>query len=93
MINYKLYYKVSLDRNYTVTGGMVSLYLNDQFTGVAGSIPAKGNVSVISGNDCYLDLSDVNITPTGDNILSVRLVNLSFNTYTVNPGASYNFRY
>ena len=89
----KLYYKVSLDRNYTVTGGMVSLYLNDQFTGVAGSIPAKGNVSVISGNDCYLDLSDVNITPTGDNILSVRLVNLSFNTYTVNPGASYNFRY
>ena len=92
-IGKKLYYKISLDRNYTVTGGMVSLYLNDQFTGVAGSIPAKGNVSVISGNDCYLDLSDVNITPTGDNILSVRLVNLSFNTYTVNPGASYNFRY
>ena len=93
LVNKKLYYKISLDSNYTVTGGTVNLYLNDQFTGITSSIPAKGNVSFISGDDCYLDLSELSFAATGNVLLSVRVVNLSFNTYTVNPGASYNFKY
>lgn len=91
--NNKLYYKISLDRNYTITGGTINLYLNDQFTNISASISAKGNVSTISGDDCYIDLSGLNISGTNENILSIRLVSLSFNTYTINPSINYKFRY
>lgn len=91
--NNKLYYKISLDRNYTITGGTINLYLNDQFTNISASISAKGNVSTISGEDCYIDLSGLNISGTNENILSIRLVSLSFNTYTINPSINYRFRY
>ena len=93
IINNKLYYKISLDKNYTITGGTINLYLNDQFTNISGSISAKGNVSTISGDDCYIDLSDLDLSKNNENILSIRLVSLSFNTYTINPGISYKFRY
>ena len=91
--NNKLYYKVSLDRNYTVTGGTVNLYLNDQFTGISASISARGNVSTISGEDCYIDLSTLNLSSDKTNVLNIRLVSLSFNTYTINPSINYKFRY
>ncbi len=83
----KLYYKINLDGNYTITGGSVNLYLNDQFSGVSGSVPT-GNTSEISGE---LDLSS--LSSLSGNIVSLRLVSLSFNTYTINPGIYYQFRY
>ena len=94
MVNNKLYYKISLDKSYTITGGNINLYLNDQFTGISSSIPSnRGSVLEISGNDCYLDLSGLNLSSGDENVLSIRLVSLNFNTYTINPGISYNFRY
>lgn len=93
ILNHKLYYKISLDQNYTISGGMVSLYLNDQYTGIDSSISAKGSVSEISGEESYLDLSSLNLTKDTDSVLSIRLVSLSFNTYTINPSISYKFKY
>ena len=93
IIGNKLYYKISFDKNYTVTGGSVNLYLNDQFANITGSIPASGSVSSISGKNCYLDLSDLGVAPGSNNILTVRLVSLNFNTYTINPGIDFKFKY
>lgn len=91
--NNKLYYKINFDKNYTVTGGTINLYLNDQFTNISGSISAKGNVSTINGDDCYIDLSNLELSSTTENVLNIRLVSLSFNTYTINPGINYKFKY
>ena len=91
--NNKLYYKITLDKNYTITGGTINLYLNDQFTNISGSISAKGNVSTITGDDCYIDLSNLDLSSTTENVLNIRLVSLSFNTYTINPGINYKFKY
>ena len=93
IVNHRLYYKISLDKNYTVVGGTINLYLNNQFSNITASIPAKGNVSTISGNDCYLDISSLELSNSTDNLLSLRVVNLNFNTYSVNPSVSYNFKY
>ena len=93
IVDKKLYYRISFDRNYSVVGGSLNLYLNDNFTEITASVPAKGNVSSISGIDCYLDISSLNLNSSNENILSLKLVSLSFNTYTVNPKVSYNFRY
>lgn len=90
--NNKIYYKVSLDSNYTITGGTVNLYLNGQFTGISSSIAAKGSVSEIKGNDCFIDISSLNLTKKSE-VLELRLVSLSFNTYTINPSINYKFKY
>lgn len=89
----KLYYKISFDKSYTVTGGTINLYLNDQYTGISASVPTSGSVSSISGNNCYIDLSGLGVSSGGDNILTVRLVSLNFNTYTVSPSLDYKFKY
>ena len=91
--NNKLYYKITLDQNYTITGGTVSLYLNDQYTNINSSISAKGSVNEISGEDCYIDLSTLDLSKSNNDILNIRLVSLSFNTYTINPGINYKFKY
>ena len=91
--NNKLYYKVILDNSYTITGGTVNLYLNGQFTGVSGSISPMGKVSQITGSDCYVDLSSLNLNKNNKDILELRLVSLSFDTYTVSPGVFYKFMY
>lgn len=89
----RLYYKISLDKNYTVTGGVVGLYLNNQYTNISSSISAKGNVSDISGDDCFIDFSNLNLSRSDQSVLSIRLLSLSFNTYTIQPGIEYKFRY
>ena len=89
----KLYYKISFDKNYTVTGGNVNLYLNDQFTGISSSVPVSGSVSSINGKNCYLDLSTLGVNQGSGNVLTVRLMSLNFNTYIINPGIDYKFRY
>ena len=93
IVNNKLYYKLSFDKNYTITGGNINLYLNDQFTNISASVPTKGNVSTISGSDCYLDISELQFSNSTDNIISIRLVNLNFDTYQINPSVNYSFRY
>ena len=93
IVNHKIYYKISFDKSYTVTGGSVNLYVNDQFANISGSIPTRGSVLSISGDDCYLDISKLNLSSDGENIISLRVVNLGFNTYRVNPSASYSFKY
>lgn len=90
--NNKLYYKITLDKNYTITGGTINLYLNDQFTNISGSIPT-GEKSTITGEDCYIDLSNLELSTNTENVLNIRLVSLSFNTYTINPGINYKFKY
>ena len=91
--NNKLYYKITLDKNYTITGGTIKLLLNDQLTDVSGSISAKGSVNVIEGEDCYIDLSSLDLATNSNNVLSIKLVSLSFNAYTIEPNISYNFKY
>lgn len=91
--NNKLYYKISLDKNYTITGGTVSLYANGQYTYIDSSISPKGNVSEIKGNDCVIDLTTLNLTVYPNPILELRLVSLGFDTYTINPSVNYKFKY
>ena len=93
IVDNKIYYKITFDKNYTVTGGTINLYLNDQFTNVVASVPISGSVSVIKGDDCCLDLSGLKINSGDNSILEMRLVNISFNTYVVNPNISYKFKY
>ena len=89
----RIYYKVTLDSNYTITGGTINLYVNDQFSGINSSISAKGNVNTITGEDCYIDISNLNLLTSDNNVLDVRIVSLSFNTYTINPSINYKFKY
>lgn len=91
--NNRIYYKVTLDSNYTITGGTINLYVNDQFSGINSSISAKGNVNTITGEDCYIDISNLNLLTSDNNVLDVRIVSLSFNTYTINPSINYKFKY
>ena len=67
--------------------------MNDQDTGISSSFAAKGSVKEISGDDCYFDLSGLNLTKDSGDILTVRLVLLKFNAYEINPGLNYKFRY
>ena len=91
--NKKIYYKISIDGKYTISGGSVNLYLNDQYTGISSSISAKGSVNEISGSDCFLDISSLNLSKANNDVLEIKLVSLSFNTYTINPSISYKFKY
>lgn len=93
IVGNKLYYKINLDSKYTITGGVVNLYLNDQFTTVTSSIGARGSVNQIYGDDCYLDLSTLDLDKKSENILEMRIITLNFNTYTISPGIGYKFKY
>jgi hypothetical protein len=85
----KLYYKITFESSYTIVGGSINLMVNGQI--VATSSITAGNVKEISGNDRYFDTSSVKIKK-GD-VVTVRLVSLVFNTYTVKPSLSYKFKY
>lgn len=93
IVSNKIYYKINLDSNYTISGGTINLLLNGQIVSTA-SISAKGNVSEITDNDCYFDISGLKLNRNdSNNILTLKLVSLSFNTYTINPNITYKFRY
>ena len=94
IINNKIYYRINLDTNYTITGGTVNLLRNGRLVATS-SIPAKGNVNEISGNDCYFDISSLGLSrnDTDYNIMTLKIVSLSFNTYTISPGTTYKFKY
>ena len=44
-------------------------------------------------DDCYFDLTDVKFDKSIENIVTIKLVTLNFNTYSVNPNVSYKFKY
>lgn len=92
IVGNKLYYKISLDGNYTIVGGTINLLLNGQIV-ATNSISAMGNTNEVSGNDCYFDISQLNLSKSQDYIFTLKLVSFSFNTYTVNPNLSYKFKY
>ncbi len=92
VVNNKVYYKISFDNNYTIVGGSINLLLNGQIVST-NSIPTKGNISEISGSDCYFDISGLNLSKKNGDILTIKLVSLSFNTYTIKPNLTYKFKY
>ena len=73
-------------------GGSINLLLNGQIVST-NSIPTKGNISEISGSDCYFDISGLNLSKKNGDILTIKLVSLSFNTYTIKPNLTYKFKY
>lgn len=85
----KIYYKIAFDNNYTVVSGSLNLLINGQYADSVSILP--GNVREISGNDCYFDATSLKIK-SGDTI-TIKLVSLTFNTYTVRPNLSYKFKY
>lgn len=92
IVNNKLYYKITLDDTYNIIGGTVNIMINGIIAG-SSSIPAMGTTTEISGNDCFFDMSSFNIDRNLENIITLKVVSLSFNTYTANPNASYKFKY
>lgn len=66
--------------------------VNGQITKSA-SIAPKGTTAQISGSDCYFDLSDLKLNKKNNNVITLKLISLSFNTYTINPGTTYKFKY
>ena len=90
-----MYYTINLDDSYNIVGGALNLLVNGQIV-KSTSISTKGNTNIITGDDCYFDLSDLNLKKSDDStrtIITVRLTSLSFNTYTINPNISYRFKY
>ena len=92
VVNNKVYYKIAFDNNYTIVGGSINLLLNGQIVST-NSIPTKGNISEISGSDCYFDISGLKLSKKNGDILTIKLVSLSFNTYTIKPNLTYKFKY
>ena len=92
VVDNKVYYKITLDNKYNILGGAVNLLVNGQITKSA-SIAPKGTTAQISGSDCYFDLSDLKLNKKNNNVITLKLISLSFNTYTINPGTTYKFKY
>lgn len=92
IVDNKVYYKITLDNKYNILGGAVNLLVNGQITKSA-SIAPKGTTAQISGSDCYFDLSDLKLNKKNNNVITLKLISLSFNTYTINPGTTYKFKY
>ncbi len=86
--NNKIYYKISLDNYYTISGGSLNLYNGNE--GVAtGSIPVLGSVNEITGS---IDISNCKIN-SGDKI-SLNLYNIKINVDdSFDPDITYNFVY
>ena len=92
VVDNKVYYHISLDKKYNITGGTLHLLLNGQVV-AKSNIQALGNVSEIGGNDSYFNISLLKLSKNDANIFTVKLVSVSFNTYTINPDITYKFRY
>lgn len=92
VVDNKVYYHISLDKKYNITGGTLHLLLNGQVVATS-SIQTLGNVSEIGGNDSFFNISLLKLSRNDTNIFTVKLVSISFNTYTINPDITYKFRY
>ncbi len=92
IVDKKIYYTLEFDDKYTITEGTLYLLMNGQVI-TTESISAVGNVNKIGNSTNYFDISNTNIKPNEDNLLTIKLVSLSFNTYTITPNTTYKFKY
>ena len=93
IINRRVYYTISFDKNYTVTGGTLNLLLNGIII-ATNNIGALGNINRISGDEHYFAIpNDVRFNNDSSNLLTVKLSSISLNTFTIKPNATYKFRY
>ena len=92
VVDNKIYYKINLNDSYNIVGGTVNLLINGQIVKNT-SIPVTGKTNEISGQDCYFDISDLNLKKNQNTIITLKVVSINFNTYSVNPNISYKFRY
>ena len=92
VVDNKIYYKINLNDSYNIVGGTINLLINGQIIKNA-SIPVKGKTNEISGQDCYFDITDLNLKKNQNTVITLKVVSINFNTYSVNPNISYKFRY
>lgn len=92
IVDNKIYYTLEFDDKYTITGGTLYLLLNGQVV-TTESISAMGNVNRIGDATNYFDIKNIKIENVENNIFTIKLVSLSFNTYTITPDITYKFRY
>ena len=86
-----LHYKVSLDKEYTISRGTIKLHSedkNNQFIDISESIPPQKRGSSFTGK---IDITDLNLVHDKD--IEITLVSLVFDEYTINPSVNYKFRY
>ena len=95
IVDGNLFYKINLDNKYNIVGGAINLLVNGQIVR-STSISARGNTNEISGGDCFFKISDLKLKKSDEEnqtVITLKLVSLSFNTYTINPNISYKFKY
>ena len=95
IVDGNLFYKINLDNKYNIVGGAINLLVNGQIVR-STSISARGNTDEISGGDCFFKISDLKLKKSDEEnqtVITLKLVSLSFNTYTINPNISYKFKY
>lgn len=88
----KIYYRIDFESKYNIVGGTINLLVNGQIIKSA-SIPAQGTTNKISGSNCYFDIKDLNLKRNNNTVITLKVVLINFNTYSVNPGVSYKFQY
>ena len=92
IVDNKIYYTLEFDNKYTITGGTLYLVLNGQVV-TTESLSSVGNVSRVGDATNYFDIKNINIEKDNTNLISIKLVSLSFNTYTISPNITYKFKY
>lgn len=92
VVDNKIYYRVDLDGSFNIVGGSINLLVNGQIV-KSSSISPQGTTNKIAGNDCYFDISDLKLKRNTNTVVTLKLVLVNFNTYSVNPNISYKFKY
>ncbi|MBR3162423.1 MAG: hypothetical protein IKF19_06815 [Bacilli bacterium] len=92
VIDNKVYYRIDLDSSYNIVGGAINLLVNGQIV-KSTSIPAQGTTNKIGGTNYFFDIKDLKLKRNNNTVLTLKLVLINFNTYNVNPGISYKFKY
>ncbi|MBQ6495328.1 MAG: hypothetical protein IJI49_04935, partial [Bacilli bacterium] len=92
IVDKKIYYSLEFDDYYTITGGTLFLLMDGQVV-KTNSIPTVGNTNKINEANCFFDISSISTKNLNSSLLTIKLVTLSFNTYTIEPDITYKFRY
>ena len=92
VVDNKVYYRVDLDGSFNIVGGAVNLLVNGQIV-KSSSISPQGTTNKIAGNECFFDISDLKLKRNTNTVVTLKLVLVNFNTYSVNPNISYKFQY
>lgn len=87
-----LYYKISLDKEYTISGGSINLCIVDSVTCKSTSIPSTKKTNTIMGEKYFIDISDLELSSNTDIELTITSIMLNENTIR-EPGVKYKFKY